>query len=76
MDRVFAVVRQFFAPYLAPHVGADEAPRAAEWVARLTVSYTLCPSDGYDVCDPDSVRRLVRTFVLPGLVAPVTTRKV
>jgi AcrR family transcriptional regulator len=73
MDRVFALVRRFFAPYLVPHVGADEAPRVAEWVARLTVSYTLCPSDGYDVRDPDSVRRLVRTFVLPGLVEPVTT---
>jgi AcrR family transcriptional regulator len=76
MDRVFTVVRQFLAPYLAPYVGDDEAPRAAEWVARLTVSYTLCPSDGYDVCDPDSVRRLVRTYVVPGLAEPVTTRKV
>jgi AcrR family transcriptional regulator len=80
MDRVFALVRGFFAPYLESHVGAEEAPKVAEWVARLTVSYTLCPSDGYDVCDPDSVRKLVRTFVLPALVEPVTsqvtTRKV
>ena len=73
MDNVYAIVRHFLAPYLAPHVGDDEAPRAAEWVARLTVSYTLCPSDGYDLCDPDSVRRLVRTYVLPGLGDPVTT---
>jgi AcrR family transcriptional regulator len=72
MDAVYAVVRDFFAPYLAPHVGPDEAPRAAEWVARLTLSYTLCPSDAFDVCDEESVRRLVRCYVLPGLAHPVS----
>jgi hypothetical protein len=75
MDAVYAVVREFFAPYLAPHVGHDEAPRAAEWMARLTFSYTLCPSEVFDVCDEESVRRLVRSYVLPGLVrstAPVS----
>src|SRR5437588_7137234 len=30
-DRILAVVIPFAAPYLAPHVGAEEAPRAAEW---------------------------------------------
>jgi AcrR family transcriptional regulator len=76
MDNVYAIVRQFLAPYLAPHLaphlGDDEAPRAAEWVARLTVSYALCPSDAYDLCDPEAVRRLVRTYVLPGLGDPVS----
>jgi AcrR family transcriptional regulator len=72
MDAVYALVRDFFRPYLAPHVGPDEAPRVAEWVARLTFSYTLCPSDAFDVCDEESVRRLVRGYVLPGLVQPVS----
>jgi AcrR family transcriptional regulator len=76
MDRVLAIVREFFAPHLAPHVGEEDAPRVAEWVARLTVSYSLCPSVEYDTCDSDSVRRLVRTFVLPGLVTSATARKV
>ena len=80
MDRVFAVVRTFFADYLAPHVGDDEAPRAAEWMARLTLSYTLCPSDVYDVRDEESVRRLVRSYVLPAFssfvsaVSPTTVK--
>jgi AcrR family transcriptional regulator len=75
MDRVYSIVREVFAPYVAPYVGEDEAPRVAEWVARLTLSFTLCPSDAFDVRDVESVRRLVRTFVLPGLVDAVTTRK-
>jgi hypothetical protein len=73
MDAVYAVARAYLAPYLAPHVAPDEAPRAAEWVARLTLSYTLCPSEAFDVRDEESVRRLVRGYVLPGLVPTVST---
>jgi AcrR family transcriptional regulator len=73
MDAVYAVARAYLAPYLVPHVGPDEAPRAAEWVARLTLSYTLCPSEAFDVRDEESVRRLVRGYVLPGLVPTVST---
>ncbi len=68
-DRVLSCVTGFAAPYLAPHVGEDEAPRVAEWVARLVLSYTLAPAEGVDVHDEASVRRLVRTYVLPGLVS-------
>jgi AcrR family transcriptional regulator len=68
-DRVLRAISTFAAPYLAPHVGDDEAPRVAEWVARLVLTYTLAPADHVDVGDEESVRRLVRTFVLPGLVS-------
>ena len=68
MDEVLRRASAFVAPYLAPHVGDDEAARAAEWVARIVISYSVCPADGVDVTDEESVRRLVRTFVLPGLV--------
>src|SRR5438874_12857917 len=68
-DRVLTAVSVFVAPYLAPHVGADEAPRVAEWVARRVRTYTLCPADSVDVGDAEPVRRLVRTYVLPGLVS-------
>src|SRR3954447_16440733 len=67
-DRVLAAVSGFAAPYLAPYVGADEAPRVAEWVTRLVLTYTLAPADGVDMGNEESVRRLVRTYVLPGLV--------
>ena len=68
-DRVLTAVSTFAAPYLAPHVGAEEAPRVAEWVARLVLTYTLAPANGVDVGDEASARRLVRTYVLPALVA-------
>src|SRR5438067_4963243 len=63
-DRVLAVVIPFAAPYLVPHVGEEEAPRAAEWPARIVLSYTLSPAANVDVGDESSVRGLVRTFVL------------
>ena len=71
VDRVLGTVRAFGAPYLERWVGPEAAPRAAEWVARLVLSYTLSPADDVDLADPESVRSLVRSFVLPGLVAPV-----
>lgn len=70
-DRVLAVVTEFAAPHLARFVGPEEAPRAAEWVARIVLSYTLSPAPGVDVRDEESVRRLVRAFVLPGLLNTV-----
>ena len=70
-DRVLTTVSTFAAPYLVPHVGAEDAPRVAEWVARLVLTYTLCPADGVDVDDEESVRRLVRAFVLPGLLSTI-----
>lgn len=73
MNQVLEVASAIVGPVLAPHVGADEAGRAAEWVARLVFSYTLSPSDAVDVCDEDSVRVLVRDFVLPGLTHRATS---
>ena len=71
LDQILAAVSDFLVPYLAPHVGATEAVRAGEWLARITLSYALCPSDAVDLRDPDSARRFCRTYVLPGLAAPV-----
>ena len=74
MDSVLRTISEFAAPYLAPHVGPDEASRAAEWLARMVLSYTACPAPWVDVRDEESVRRLVRAFVLPGLVQQATLR--
>jgi AcrR family transcriptional regulator len=67
MDVVLAAVRHFAAPYLARYIAADDAPAAAEWVARIVMSYVMCPADGVDLADEQSVRALVRAYVLPGL---------
>src|SRR4051794_39004240 len=69
-DRVLSCVTEFATPFLASYVGDEEAPRVAEWVTRLVLSYTLAPAEGVDVHDDESVRRLVRSYVLPGLATP------
>jgi AcrR family transcriptional regulator len=76
MRDVFDVVCRHVAPHLARFVGDDEAPRAAEWLARIVFSYAVSPTPGVDITDPASVRRLVRDFVLPGLRPPVYSQGV
>lgn len=73
MNDVLAVASAFVAPYLTRWLPADDALRAAEWGARIVLSYTSCPADDVDLADEASARRLVQTFVLPGLVT--TTSK-
>ena len=66
-DRVLAVVRQYGAPFLGRWLDHDEAERVAEWAARIVLSYLGCPAEDLDFTDPADVRRLVRTYVLPGI---------
>jgi AcrR family transcriptional regulator len=66
-DRLLAVVRQYGAPFLGRWLDHDEAERVAEWAARITLSYLGCPAADVDLTDADDVRRLVRTYVLPGI---------
>ena len=54
-------------PWLSPHVGPDLAARAGEWVARLVLSYSLVPSEWFDLGVEDDARRFTRTYLLPGL---------
>ena len=79
-ERVFPVVAMhrmntglaIATAFLAPHLGrfvADErlAREGAELVVRMLLSYAVDPSPSLDLTDPESVRRFVRTFVLPAL---------
>ena len=70
LDAVLATVAGAVAPDLAPHVGEADAPRAAEWLARVVLTYALCPAPGVDLTDEVSARRLLRAYVLPGLLHP------
>ncbi len=68
-ERVLATAASFVSPYLARWLGREEANRVGEWVTRIVISYAASPSAGVDIADPISVRRLVRSFVLPGIRA-------
>lgn len=68
LDRVAGVGGPLFARFLS---SPEEAARLAEWIARIVISHTCSPAAGVQLTDDSSVRCLVRTFILPGLL--VTT---
>jgi AcrR family transcriptional regulator len=70
-DRADVVLRragEFAAPYLERWLSPRDARRAGEFVTRLALSYSLCDAGAVDLTDEASVRDLVRSFVLPGLL--------
>lgn len=72
LDALLARVAGVGGPLFARFVSSpQEAGRLAEWVARIVISHTCSPAAGVQLTDETSVRHLVRTFVLPGLL--VTT---
>lgn len=69
---VFAAAHDLLAPHLGRHLPAGRVAEAAEWLARLGLSYLAVPNPSVDLTDPAAARHLVVTFVLPGLVGPPT----
>ena len=69
MDRILMVAGDFAAPFFARWLNPDQASRAAEWAVRIVLAYLADPAPGTDLTDPDDTRALVRTFVLPGILA-------
>ena len=70
MNTVLHLATGFATPWLARHLPAQQAARLAEWATRMLLSFASCPADGVDIGDEASVRRLVRTYILPGLHIP------
>jgi AcrR family transcriptional regulator len=70
-DEVLHCASTAAAPQLSRWLPLDEALRAAEWAARLVLSYSSVPTAEVDMTDEASVRNLVQRFVLPGLRRPV-----
>ncbi len=69
-DRGSAVLRgagTLLAPAFTRFVEPDRAERLAEWVARVTLSYLLNPSEQVRFDDRAQVRAFVVDFVLPGV---------
>jgi len=65
-DRLLSAGADVLAPALAPFVGAD-APRAAEWVARVALCLLCAPAPPVDLTDETSVRIYAREFIVPAL---------
>ncbi|HVX21627.1 MAG TPA: helix-turn-helix domain-containing protein [Acidimicrobiales bacterium] len=69
MDRLLAVASAFAAPFFGRWLEPEQAARAAEWAVRIVLAYLTCPATGADLTDPGDTRRLVSTFVIPGIQA-------
>jgi AcrR family transcriptional regulator len=69
MDRVLLVAGDFAAPFFGRWLEPDQASRAAEWAVRIVLAYMADPAPDTDLTDHDDTRALVRTFVLPGVLA-------
>jgi len=71
---MFELVSDFATPHLAAFIEQpDAARRAAEWLARVVLTYVVNPTPGVDLTQPASARRLLSTFVIPGLRPPNRT---
>ncbi len=68
-DRVMRVASDLSAPFFARWLEPEQASRAAEWAVRIVMAYCSDPSPYADLTDPADTRALVRTFVLPGILA-------
>ena len=69
MERALEVAAGFTSPFFARWLDPDQALRAADWSVRIVVSYLLDPGRDVDLTVDDSVRRLVRSYVMPGIDA-------
>ncbi|HXW33821.1 MAG TPA: TetR/AcrR family transcriptional regulator [Acidimicrobiales bacterium] len=69
MDGLLETASAFAAPFLRRWLAGEDAERVAQWTVRIVISYLSCPSEHFDLADRVAVRRLVRTFVMPGIEA-------
>jgi AcrR family transcriptional regulator len=67
LDGLLAYAAELSRPHLARFLPDDQVRPAAELVTRVVLTYSLNPSPVVDPRDPDSIRRLVRTYLLPAI---------
>lgn len=72
LDTILAASGTAMAPLLGRFLDDELAFDVALWIARLLVSYLSEPATYLDLSSEGDVRRLVRTFVLPGIEALVS----
>lgn len=68
-DRVLLVAGDLAAPFFARWLEPEQASRAAEWAVRIVLAYCSDQTPARDLTDPAATRALVRSFVLPGILA-------
>lgn len=68
VDRLYEGIRKTLGPHLERFVAVDgDAAWAAEWSARVVLSFAFDRAGQADLSDPVAARRLVTQFLLPAL---------
>lgn len=65
VDLLYRETAAAFGPHLERFLPADRAAWAAEWAARLFITYLFNPHERRDLAVIDDARKLVEQFVLP-----------
>jgi AcrR family transcriptional regulator len=65
LDRVLGVAEVMCRPHLERFLPAGEVARAADLLARVVLTLAFRPVDWLEPRDPASVRRFVRTYLVP-----------
>ena len=67
LEETFRSATGYVRRHLERFLPRDAAGDGAEWVVRVLMSYLLTPSDVVDLRRESDARRVVRTYLLPGL---------
>jgi AcrR family transcriptional regulator len=73
VDLLYRHTADAVGPHLERFVPADRAAWAAEWSARLFISYLFNPQADLDLAVIDDARGLVDRFLIPAFAAQTTT---
>lgn len=73
VDRLYELVATVVGPHLERFVAPDRAAWAAEWVARLLITFVFNPTEGADLADRSQAAALVSRYLVPAL-SPVPPR--
>jgi AcrR family transcriptional regulator len=67
LDRYLALATELCRPHLSRFLPPDAIRPGAELLARVALTFGFRPPAWFDARDPDTVRRLVRTYLVPAI---------
>lgn len=73
-DALMVRIADTLAPAFHAWLGADAAPRAADWLARVVRTYCLTPKPALDLADEAVARPFLEQFVIPGIAGSRESR--
>jgi AcrR family transcriptional regulator len=65
VDRLYAAVATDVGPHLERFLPAPRAAWAAEWMARLLITFVFSPTEQTDLADPHQAALLVSRYLVP-----------